>query len=374
MYPPGGKSTKRKFQNFSAKTRLTGILRSLRKRLSGRRKGIFHSAVEGLLRGHKVPLVDVGAAGALPPNWEDWKSHLAVTAFEPDPVAAEKWKHRYPEKSFQVVAQGLSQRGGAVPLHVLNAPTGSSLKKLKTPISPYVEESYCYPVREVLIETIRLGDGLKQVGQPSFAGIKLDTQGSELEILQSLSARTLQEAVFIETEIGMPGAYADTPKLSDWLAFLEPLGFELFDLHPLRTPLVKFQQEHQDIWGQLGVPPGNVSVSQRLWEADALFFNTKKLSGIAKSAGELATTVACLCLYRFFLEALDLVERGRHQGIIDSDRARAMRKSVLLIHQHLSRDAFEIGPFSSLAILGEIFGSSRHPRWCQYRYYEAPHG
>jgi FkbM family methyltransferase len=353
---------------------LTGILRSLRKRLSGRRKTLFHSAVESLLQGQKVALVDVGAAGALPPNWEDWRKHLAVTAFEPDPAAAKKWKYRYPEKNFQVVAQGLSQQGGPVALHVLNAPTGSSLKKLKTPISSYVEESYCFPVREVLIETIRLEDGLKQVGKPTFAGIKLDTQGSELEILQSLPVQTVREAVFIETEIGMPGAYADTPGLADWLAFLEPLGFELFDLHPLRTPLAKFQEKHQDIWGQLEVPPGNVSVSQRLWEADALFFNVKKLSGAAKSSGELAITVACLCLYRFFLEALDLVERGRRQGIINPNQAQDLRQSVLRIHRHLSRDAMEVGPLSRITILGEIFGSRRHPRWCQYRFYEAPHG
>lgn len=353
---------------------MIGLFRSLRKRLSGRRKARFLSAVTALLQGHRIHLVDVGAAGALPPAWESWRRHIAVTAFEPDPKAAQAWKLRYPEKGFKIIAQGLSQHGGAASLHILNCPTGSSLKKLKTPIPPYMDEAYCYPSREASIETIRLQEGLERAGHETFAGIKLDTQGSELEILQSLPARTLEQAVFIETEIGIPGAYADAPALSDWLAFLGPLGFELYDLHPLRTPLATLQQGNQDIWRQLEVPPGDPSVSQRIWETDALFFNSKKIRGIEKNPEELSKTIACLCLYRFFLEALDLIEINLRQSLIGPAQADSMRKSVLMIHRHLSRDAFEVGWLSALASLGELFGSRRYPRWCQYRFYEPPNG
>lgn len=353
---------------------MTGILRSLRKRLSGRRKARFLAAAESLLGGQKPHLVDVGAAGALPPAWEDWRKQIAVTAFEPDAAAAKRLKQRYPEKDFQVIAQALSQTGGNVALHILNTPTGSSLKKLKNPLPAYVDESYCYPCREISIETIPLEEGLRRSGRETFAGIKLDTQGSELEILQSLPTRTLQEAVFIETEIGMPGAYAEAPRLTDWLAFLEPLGFQLYDLHPLRTPLVKFRKQNQDLWKQLSVPPGDPSVSQRLWEADALFFNCSKLQRAAGNLKDLQISVACLCLYRFFLEALDLVAQAQEQGGVDVVEGRTLRESILKIHRNISRDALEVGFFSPLLTLGEVFRSRRHARWCQYRFYDAPQG
>jgi hypothetical protein len=138
--------------------------------------------------------------------------------------------------------------------------------------------------------------------------------------------------------------------------------------------LATLQQANQDIWRQLEVPPGDPSVSQRIWETDTLFFNSRKIRGIGKNPDELSKTIACLCLYRFFLEALDLIEINLGQSLISSAQADSMRKSVLMIHRHLSRDAFEVGWLSPLASLGELFGSRRYPRWCQYRFYEPPNG
>src|SRR5262249_28941920 len=64
--------------------------------------------------------------------------------------------------------------------------------------------------------------------------IKLDTQGSELMILEG-AQETLRRGVFgIEVEVELNPMYEDQPLLADVDRFLRPFGYELFDLEQPR--------------------------------------------------------------------------------------------------------------------------------------------
>jgi len=349
-----------------------GLLESLRKRLSGRKTGDFKKSASILLGEQKLSLVDVGAAGCLPEPWEKWRGFTQVTAFEPDQKAGEVWKKRYSDSAYRLIPHGLSLAGGVQTLYKLNSPTGSSLKKLSIPLSPYLEKNYCFPIEEKEVLTKTLKQTLGEEGQSIVDGIKLDTQGTELDILKSLENSDIENIFFLETEIGCPGAYENTPHIGEWIEFMARRGFELYDLQPLRTPLAEFRKG-KDLWNYLRVPNGDASVSQRIWEVDALFINKKKMKDSRLDKKQLAKACCSLCMYNFFLEALDLVDLAIEVKTISEKESETWKSAVRGIHQNLSRDTLE-NRFPFLAGIGEIIGGRKQRRWCQYRYYQHPNG
>ena len=349
-----------------------GLLQSLRKRLNGRRAGEFKKSASILLGEQKLSLVDVGAAGCLPEPWEKWRGFTQVTAFEPDQKAGEVWKIRYSDSAYRLIPHGLSLEGGVQTLYKLNSPTGSSLKKLSIPLSPYLEKNYCFPIEEKKVLTKTLEQALGEEGRSIVDGIKLDTQGTELDILKSLENGDIENIFFLETEIGCPGAYENAPSLGEWIEFMARRGFELYDLQPLRTPLAEFRK-NKSLWNDLNVLNGDASVSQRVWEVDALFINTKKLKRSILDKKQLVKACCSLCMYNFFLEALDLVDLAAEEKTISDEESLTWRSAIRGIHRNLSRDLLESRlPF--LAAIGEVIGGRNQRRWCQYRFYQHPNG
>jgi hypothetical protein len=140
-------------------------------------------------------------------------------------------------------ARGLSADGGVQTLYVTNVDTGSSLKRPSlTPSQntrlggqPY---AYFYPLREVLIPTDSLEDltKLHDIRGPIF--VKLDTQGSELDILIGASHLfDLGQIVMVESEASLlrETNYENATRLSELTIFMESKGFDLVDLNLVRA-------------------------------------------------------------------------------------------------------------------------------------------
>ena len=117
---------------------------------------------------------------------------------------------------------GLSHEGGEQVLYVTNVDTGSSL--LPPEITPSMKHrvtnlEYFFPVTERRIETLTLVQAMAGLSVTAPVFVKLDTQGTELSILQG--AQTLfdaQRIVGIEME------------------YMEQQGFELLHVKPIHAP------------------------------------------------------------------------------------------------------------------------------------------
>lgn len=189
----------------------------------------------------KISCIDVGASYYPHPQWSIFLNSPSVRWFAVDPNAVSlryinEWKHSAEVHPVQV---GLSRTGGRLKLYATNVDTGSSL------LEPKLQESfahrisskeYFFPYSEHNIDTItlqKLVDGSEVLG-PIF--IKLDTQGTELSILQG-GAKLFDEhrIVGVELESTMMAEPIMDGSGKFWQAakFLEENNFELLTLKPI---------------------------------------------------------------------------------------------------------------------------------------------
>jgi len=136
---------------------------------------------------------------------------------------------------------GLSRTGGSQTLYVTNVDTGSSLLK------PEITESmahrvrnldYFFPMVERSIDTLTLESAQRDLPQDAPLFVKLDTQGSELSILQGAPALFSSGRIMgIEMESTMQAQPIMQGAGKFWQAceFLEARGFELLTIKPIHA-------------------------------------------------------------------------------------------------------------------------------------------
>lgn len=134
---------------------------------------------------------------------------------------------------------GLSREGGMQTLYVTNVDTGSSLLPPEIPLSMKHRVSnldYFFPVTERRIETLTLVQALAGLSATAPVFVKLDTQGTELSILQGAQALfDAQRIVGIEMESTMLAQPLMKGSGKFWQAceYLESQGFELLHVKPI---------------------------------------------------------------------------------------------------------------------------------------------
>lgn len=135
------------------------------------------------------------------------------------------------------IEAGLSRLGGPQTLYVTNVDSGSSL--LRPVIHPMMKSraessvrDYLFPMREISIDTVTLADVISQE-EPRPTIVKLDTQGSELDILRSvIGTPSGASIVGVEMECSLLAQpfYENSPRLWEVAAFMDDNGFEVLQL------------------------------------------------------------------------------------------------------------------------------------------------
>jgi FkbM family methyltransferase len=191
----------------------------------------------------KLHYVDVGAANNTRESaWESNKS-VRYTLFEPDPVAAEKLRQNS-SSSTSVVESAL---GSASVTSTLNI---CIKRELSSVLEPNIELLERYPdasrwkiVDRLPIEINTLDSFISTIGRIDF--LKLDTQGSELDILKG-AASALNDVLAIQVEVEFIPLYIDQPLFGDISDFLLARGFEFWDF----TTVYRYGRENLDRTGQ----------------------------------------------------------------------------------------------------------------------------
>ncbi len=188
-------------------------------------------------------VIDIGAAAYPHEQWHSFLRSRNVTwiLVEPDMdglAYTDSWKY---ESKFIKEHRGIAEFSGLQDLFVTKVPTGSSL------LEPLVEESlrlrmgdeglgYFFPYDRVSIECVALHDLLIHHEQTGPAVVKLDTQGSELSILEGADQLLRNKRlVAISTEITLlpQPAYRNSGTLEDFQKLMLSAGYELVDLRPI---------------------------------------------------------------------------------------------------------------------------------------------
>jgi FkbM family methyltransferase len=282
-------------------------------------------------------VVDVGAAFGLPPHLSPLR-HIASTicCFEPDPEAAEALSRLMRERgqtNVKVFPVALASSEAERTLYVTNVPTGSSLLKPGNDFADsFGVSDYFYPMRETVVKTRPLRSVLVEGGVPRADTIKIDVQGAELEVLTGLGAMLAETTLAVELEIGFPGCYIDQPGFGEIDAFMNKAGFLLYDLRPA--------SHHPHLKGDFGYYPREVfrapaesnTLTKRITEADGVYFRRPELMLGGNDANAVRRQLVLLCVYGFFIDALQLIDRATAAKLLSENIARNCREGVLAWH------------------------------------------
>lgn len=188
---------------------------------------------ESLYARHPLVLVDAGARGGLKKDWQSARRHLRTIGFEPDAAEFEVLSRRPSAHGDRVFGVALGATTGPIELHVTRDRGLSSVFEPNRAFLDRFPDSRRFDVVERrTIQAQRLDEVLEAHGETDVDFLKVDTQGSELPILQGAVDVLRQSVLGLEVEVEFAPMYVGQPLFADVDAFLRPLGFDLFDLRP----------------------------------------------------------------------------------------------------------------------------------------------
>jgi FkbM family methyltransferase len=181
----------------------------------------------------QLVFVDCGASYFPPDTWQlalsTPQSHLILVDPNGDNLSyASQIRART-----SVIPRALSRRAVLETLYIANTDSGSSLlPPIGRPKALHSNPGYFLPIRAKNMVTSTLTQELDTLDIATVDCIKLDTQGTELAILQGLESSRLDDLLFIEAEVSLqnPPIHKGAASLLGFASFLEPQGFELANL------------------------------------------------------------------------------------------------------------------------------------------------
>jgi FkbM family methyltransferase len=250
--------------------------------------------------------IDVGARGGVHDLVAPLAKSVAVLGFEPDPPACDEMNALMARE--KIWARGLclptalSDKQGTATLHLCSAPTNHSLLPINEEFVARYRMDKFAQTGSFALQTERLDDVLAERpdGEPDWGEfMKIDTQGTEYEILQG-SRRTLSErtsALFVEVEFCQ--IYDGQKLFSDLELLLREAGFAFFGFHSTHERSRKMLDKKRFVG------------RERLLHADAIFFKDPLESRqTAMAPRQRHVVFACALLTGFFDFALELIEAG----------------------------------------------------------------
>lgn len=322
------------------------------RRLAGGRLPVGGWAAESLagLLGPENSLicVDVGGAGDLQPHWRRMLGNARFLVYEPHLESYQALVTRQATDTqyadFRYINTALSEVGGPRSLFKTNVPTGSSLMRPKAGgASDYERNQYIHPYEELTVQTQSLKSSLDELRVSRVDMIKLDTQGSEIEILRGLDEERLGNVLLVEAELSVLDHYEGGERnLEDGLALMRRKGFSLFDLRTARFVgnALRFPPEavHHVIGRELELPPN----ANRLNEVDAIFVRDPRIlieEGVDTST--LRRLIGALLVYNFFPEATYAALEGRRRTIFRASEADDILGGIKLLHAQAKIEAMD---------------------------------
>lgn len=261
--------------------------------------------------------------------------------FEPDPVEHARLT-AHPLPGYRYFATAVGGREARRTLYVTHNPACSSLLR---PDHGLVERFQgCAEdlavERETTIDVVSLDSFLPRNGVERVDFLDLDTQGTELEILQGASRFLSASVVGLKCEVEFCRLYQDQPLFGDVDAYLRSLGFVLFDLQRSRYRRTNF-------------PPRALTRGQLLW-GDAIFLRNHAWFSARSSKPalfRLCLLAAHLQFHDYALEVLESLLRGE-AGALTPEESEGLTRAREQYLKDLARSARWMEFVSGLEAVG----------------------
>jgi FkbM family methyltransferase len=177
-------------------------------------------------------LVDVGASDLPPQIWDRIAPQSIYVAFDPD----QRDTHELSGGRFQrsiLVNEAITadERAAGVPFYLTRAPhCSSTLRPDTAALESYMFAPLFAVEREVTVRAVPLGQVIARLDLPGIDWLKLDTQGTDLQIFNSLSADVRDHVLALDVEPGLIDAYIGEDLFVDSHKSLVGQGFWLSNM------------------------------------------------------------------------------------------------------------------------------------------------
>lgn len=198
--------------------------------LSHRRVAYEAMSWQNLIPIELKTIIDVGAhTGTVSAALDFLFRPNLIIAIEPNPSIIQKLINKFRNKNnVEIIDKALSSRSGKKKFYQHDFEAASSVYKIE---DNYLKNlGFSEKKSSIEVESITLDEIISQRNLSSIDLLKLDCQGSELEILKG-GERNLNLIKIIHTEVLFKPMYENAPSFWDIHEFLINRGFELRQLH-----------------------------------------------------------------------------------------------------------------------------------------------
>jgi FkbM family methyltransferase len=191
---------------------------------------IYPAEYEDIYKTHPITIVDAGASGGIMPLWKPHRQHLLIIGFEPDDRAFDDLSSKQ-DTLVKYFNFGLSQQSSEIPFYLTRKQEDSScFLPNRELLDRFAKPNRFDVIEETTLKCRSLDEFLHEENLLDVDFVKLDTQGSELNILQGATT-ILEQSVFgLEIEVFFNELYKEAPLFSDIDKYLRKFGFELIDM------------------------------------------------------------------------------------------------------------------------------------------------
>lgn len=193
--------------------------------------GIKPKGLANFLRKNPIFVIDVGARNGAPGELAGLSQFLNYVGFDADQQECQRLMGERPgNNGSRRVLPYFIGRGGTVNFHLYEDRGTSSSYEIGGQYSKAFLDPPPQLERTITLNSVPLDDVVdrEHLEFPDF--LKLDTQGSELEILRGAS-RTLAQTSLVEVEVEFYPLYEGQPLFADADSLLRSAGFELLYLN-----------------------------------------------------------------------------------------------------------------------------------------------
>lgn len=276
--------------------------------------------------------------------FDEIASLVEAVGFEPDPEECERLNQRFRSgvgyRSLKCFPFGLGRKEGNQELHLCRSGGVSSVYRPNRPLLDRFPDATRFDVRDTIHIPVRDFDGLLKESRECLPNnidfIKIDTQGSELAILEGARETLLRHVVAVEVEVEFAKLYESQPLFRDVDLFLSNCGFTLFKLR--RAEWVRRDYELRPC-----VSAGQLIFGDALYLRDPLDPQT---SWIPRDARQAEALILISILYDLHDFALEISSSPQISSMVDSERILQYvhdRSAILSRpwgHIHSTRDFF----------------------------------
>jgi FkbM family methyltransferase len=317
-------------------------------------------------RQHPLGFIDVGARGGAHPLVEPAAELIQVLGFEPDLAALallQEESRNAPFARSEYSPFALAEKKGPHPLHLCAAETNHSLRAPNEVFCARYQMAKFAKVGETTVNCRTLDDLLlPRLEQDPYLAefLKIDTQGTEHEILEGAQEVLRRGTVALFVEVSFSPIYAGQSRFSELELFLRSLGFAFFGFDRLHYRSRKKLDKHRE------------AGRERLLYSDAVFFKDPLAraeigSWTPRQNKALFLSSLLLGYYDFCLELLPLIAESEDeraslrltiQGLARRDPAEAA-EALATLHEQV-----KLAPDRANVLAGKFVDARRH--WPDY--------